>query len=99
MDSKAAHWERLLINPKKIPGGKKAKKGYVHSGILHLIDFTVNPAPSGGGGGGGGGAVAAPAGGDAAAAAAPAFVGTPQLGAEKVLTMTDGADLEIGKCV
>ena len=26
-----------LINPKKMPGGKKAKKNYRNSGILHLL--------------------------------------------------------------
>eukprot|EP00729_Bicosta_minor_P017653 gene17653-33354_t len=48
----AAHWERLLINPKKIPGGKKAKKGYSNSGIIHLVDYTIAAASAGGGGGG-----------------------------------------------
>ena len=26
-----------LINPKKLPGGKKAKKGYKNSGVVHLL--------------------------------------------------------------
>lgn len=30
-----------LINPKKIPGGKKAKKGYKNSGVLSLLSITV----------------------------------------------------------
>jgi len=30
-----------LINPKKIPGGKKAKKGYTNSGVLTTSAFTV----------------------------------------------------------
>ena len=30
-----------LINPKKIPGGKKAKKGYKNSGLLSLLSITV----------------------------------------------------------
>lgn len=30
-----------FINPKKMPGGKKAKKGYVNSGVLHKMSVTV----------------------------------------------------------
>ena len=30
-----------LINPKKLPGGKKAKKGYKNSGVLHLTSFAL----------------------------------------------------------
>ena len=30
-----------MINPKKIPGGKKAKKGYKNSGVLSLLSITV----------------------------------------------------------
>jgi hypothetical protein len=90
-----------LVNPKKVPGGKKAKKGYTNSGILHLDNFiqsqaapgTGTPAPaSGGDGGRGGGAAAA----GAVGAGASPYVGVPALGPEKVLQMTNGADLEIG---
>lgn len=30
-----------LINPKKIPGGKKAKKGYKNSGVLSLLSIAI----------------------------------------------------------
>ena len=30
-----------LINPKKMPGGKKAKRGYKNSGVLHLMSFHI----------------------------------------------------------
>lgn len=35
------HWD--LINPKKMPGGKKAKRGYKNSGVLHKLACTVIP--------------------------------------------------------
>ena len=34
-----ASWD--LINPKKVPGGKKAKKGYKNSGVLHMTSFAL----------------------------------------------------------
>jgi hypothetical protein len=30
-----------VINPKKVPGGKKAKKGYQNSGVIHKMGVTV----------------------------------------------------------
>ena len=30
-----------LINPKKMPGGKKAKKNYKNSGVLHVLSASV----------------------------------------------------------
>ena len=40
----AAGKEFDLINPKKLPGGKKAKKGYKNSGTLQLMSASVvNP--------------------------------------------------------
>jgi hypothetical protein len=35
-----------LVNPKKMPGGKKAKKGYRHSGVLKLNSCTITEYPS-----------------------------------------------------
>ena len=31
-----------LINPKKLPGGKKAKKNYKNSGVLHLLSASIH---------------------------------------------------------
>jgi hypothetical protein len=31
-----------LINPKKVPGGKKAKKGYKNSGVVSTMSFAVH---------------------------------------------------------
>ena len=36
-----ARTEFEMINPKKIPGGKKAKKGYKNSGVVHVLSASL----------------------------------------------------------
>eukprot|EP00041_Stephanoeca_diplocostata_P016587 m.327581 g.327581 ORF g.327581 m.327581 type:complete len:580 (+) comp20415_c0_seq2:185-1924(+) len=35
-----------LVNPKKMPGGKKAKRGYKNSGVLHLLSYEYEERAS-----------------------------------------------------
>eukprot|EP00040_Diaphanoeca_grandis_P039911 m.260571 g.260571 ORF g.260571 m.260571 type:complete len:609 (-) comp40134_c0_seq1:29-1855(-) len=43
-NDRTKEWD--LINPKKVPGGKKAKKGYKNSGVLQMVQFHVEEIKS-----------------------------------------------------